>query len=1232
MMMMGDAMHLMQPILMDDDGDAGERNKIMMGESMLPGGGTSSAFTTATSSSSSFAGSSLPPPPPPPPQHPEMNIPEKVVRRQQQQQQKQRGKSEKPRTEHARILSMRDFSTSSRTGVSSAAVAKKNEKDNTQFEDEAELAILKALNGLNLRQSVIHHDEKSKRSLTPVEDDDDDDDDDGSSDNAEEEFPVAQVMSDPLTHRKDVSALTTVGFDASPKPPNNSRKLGENIFEDSAWTEEYDAAGRIDGTLPEEGVRLNPLGVPGGEVTSIAEGGGAAAAARPPLHPLPSTKNGNASQKTSNSISKRSVAKEDSKRAAAKEDGGSTTAPSRLKGDLNHVPVPNTAKDPTKNTGLRHRRNKTIAVKDMAEEMAQIAALHSVGGGMAHNGSNVMPNGGDAQQHRRGRTGMALQRDRDGGIGNLLAGLDILVQQEDGSKDADLGDKSAATGADAVGQAHGGNDGIGGDEDEETGYATDANATDRKSKHGKFRRHQTRSETLYHLRMWYRDLIRPKLSAFIKGATHTIIFIIVPLLSVAFILFYALGNPMAGGRTDVDDDLGLTENASWSWWVVFLVRQAFLLSCVKAGEVISIDILALRTPLFLKTIGSFPTLMIAQARGWPYVLTFWCIADFCFLFGNHQFARHWLHWQYWLDVFNEENPAGNFLQSSFYMRLLLSGLFVGVATSLKRLWIATYLGKRSYAHYGPELEIILAKMLLVSQIAHLARQLESQVAIHHVASGFAYTIRDGELALPGLTTDSEDEINPSITRSQSAHSSNSKSHRQGESSQNGFGQSLLDAGIGGKLVISLSRPRLDESPHKSSKKLLDSSAKLEIMLLLEEWEEPDIRTNAASKASIKDILQFRQAVSLMDDTFPFTPAFGPAKTRAMCVDSCEKLFHRLLGPDNTSPRLPFETISEIAYDFDHRLIRDKVKALIKLFRPDRKGFLTKLDFVSSIDDVYKDLRLFRASLANSSSIDNSLALIINIVFFLVAIIVILLIMGFKTWEPILSFSAFFFSFSFMFGPASSKYFEGILLIFIRRPYDIGDKIALSDPQQDTSTSGSSTWFVEKVSLFTTTVRFATTNEVATYSNGSLARLRIINAKRSPKAIVYVYMKFGSDVSYQMIKVYQTAIENFVKSRPREWAQLNGFRATRVEMELNYIEYVIAATHREMWQNVGPILQSKADLASFSLEVSKKLNLRYQNPPKPILLSLTKEKKASAQQPDGGNSEIQQVANMFGGSG
>jgi small-conductance mechanosensitive channel len=334
---------------------------------------------------------------------------------------------------------------------------------------------------------------------------------------------------------------------------------------------------------------------------------------------------------------------------------------------------------------------------------------------------------------------------------------------------------------------------------------------------------------------------------------------------------------------------------------------------------------------------------------------------------------------------------------------------------------------------------------------------------------------------------------------------------------------------------------------------------------------------------------------------------------------------------NTAQKLPFETLSELAEGKDGELMRDKVKALIRLFRPDRKGFLTKLDFITSVDQVYRELRLYRANLSNSQQIDTSFHGLINILHYFVVILIVLIIMGFNNWESLLSMTTFFFSFSFMFGPASSKYFEGILMIFVRRPYEIGDKVAISDPEVDTNASGSSTWFVEKVSLYSTTVRFATTNEVATYSNGSLARLRIINAKRSPKAIVYVYNKFGSDVPYRLIQVFKASVENFVKARPREWAQLNGFRATRVNLEFNFIEYVIVLTHRELWQNIGPILQSKADLASFSLEVSKKLNLRYEQPPKPIHLSLDErhyDLDRMSVDLDSASSGLQQVREMF----
>jgi hypothetical protein len=45
------------------------------------------------------------------------------------------------------------------------------------------------------------------------------------------------------------------------------------------------------------------------------------------------------------------------------------------------------------------------------------------------------------------------------------------------------------------------------------------------------------------------------------------------------------------------------------------------------------------------------------------------------------------------------------------------------------------------------------------------------------------------------------------------------------------------------------------------------------------------------------------------------------------------------------------------------------------------------------------------------------------------------------------------AFAFMIGAASSKYFEGLLFILVRRPFSIGDGIALSGVNEQTSSTG-----------------------------------------------------------------------------------------------------------------------------------------------------------------------------------
>ena len=85
----------------------------------------------------------------------------------------------------------------------------------------------------------------------------------------------------------------------------------------------------------------------------------------------------------------------------------------------------------------------------------------------------------------------------------------------------------------------------------------------------------------------------------------------------------------------------------------------------------------------------------------------------------------------------------------------------------------------------------------------------------------------------------------------------------------------------------------------------------------------------------------------------------------MCVQSSQEVYDRLMLSVNGFPELSFSILSVLAINAKGEFKDAKIKSLIRLFRPDRQGNVGRLDFVKSIDTVYKQLRLLRASIANS---------------------------------------------------------------------------------------------------------------------------------------------------------------------------------------------------------------------------------------------------------------------------
>lgn len=173
-------------------------------------------------------------------------------------------------------------------------------------------------------------------------------------------------------------------------------------------------------------------------------------------------------------------------------------------------------------------------------------------------------------------------------------------------------------------------------------------------------------------------------------------------------------------------------------------------------------------------------------------------------------------------------------------------------------------------------------------------------------------------------------------------------------------------------------------------------------------------------------------------------------------------------------------------------------------------------------------------------------------------------------------------------------------MLLRRPYDIGDRINIGEPaSRSDSCGGDSSWVVEKVDLYTTTARLGTTREMATFSNGSLANMRIMNLNRSDKPNVFLHLKFSMDSTLEQRLAFKRRITTFIKERPRQWSKVVDFRSNRVETDLGYVEYTLILQHRERWQNVSAILASRGEVFNHAVELQKELNMKYSAPHVPV---------------------------------
>mmetsp|Transcript_17151 Transcript_17151/g.41621 ORF Transcript_17151/g.41621 Transcript_17151/m.41621 type:complete len:1437 (-) Transcript_17151:162-4472(-) len=680
-------------------------------------------------------------------------------------------------------------------------------------------------------------------------------------------------------------------------------------------------------------------------------------------------------------------------------------------------------------------------------------------------------------------------------------------------------------------------------------------------------------------------------------------------IGIAAVLFYLFGNPPTG-IVDLESSKAFNgtkyvsvegktidpyARASYSWWALFaFARLPVTFALAKTIELVLIDFMILDRRWVASCIGPTLTLLIVQSKGWPSTLFFWSICNLCLLYGDSRFVAHWGYWQDYVGLFNESNPSGAIPSNDMNLRIQLIALVVSLCVAIKRLLIGYQQGRNIYLYYVEDLTKIVTKILLISEVAILAARLEREIIHHGEASQGGENIVAKRASSSGI-----DVATKRMTDNMENDDSSFQEEDDDKASATGGSEptdrSYSDPSSRKKLLIS------DQEKNYATGRLTRSQ-KRRIERLLGNWDEPENEASLKESVSIGAILQFRTSLRKLDSPFPFSYSFGRAESRDRCIQASQDLYLRLLNY-SLDPTLHLNILGLVALERDGSLNVEKLRSLMKVFRPGRDGRLSLIDFVKSVDVVYKEMKMLRASVRSSQKIDHASERIFNVVFYAAIGCLVLYALGFDPLAIFVSLSTIVLAFSFMISRASSNYFEGLLFILYRRPYDIGDRIVVQPVDAATSDNGSTHWIVRDIDLFTTTCIYAYTNEVATLNNGSIANCRILNGARSLPSLNYVTLRFGIDVTFDQIEIFREGLALYVEQRPREWSKLWAVRAMQVQSDQGFVEYSVILEHVDNWQNLDGILYSRGQVRSFCHELAKQLQMRYVSPSLPVNLTI-----------------------------
>mmetsp|Transcript_3675 Transcript_3675/g.7531 ORF Transcript_3675/g.7531 Transcript_3675/m.7531 type:complete len:894 (-) Transcript_3675:382-3063(-) len=669
---------------------------------------------------------------------------------------------------------------------------------------------------------------------------------------------------------------------------------------------------------------------------------------------------------------------------------------------------------------------------------------------------------------------------------------------------------------------------------------------------------------------------------------HSALIVAIPLFIIAFVLFYVCGNPFTPDY--------IPGNVRFSWWLDFIGRQLLMLELARFSQTVLIDRLLLTTKSVTNVLGPWLTVYCIQSKGWPFILTAWGFWDLVLLEGNSKFKEHWFSFT-GLKIYSEANSGTFIIHSDYYLRILFCMIVAGIALSLKATLITIYFGRQMVARYKPRLQVIIDDIITITEVAELSIEADNIANAIGIEQGDSASVDPETNKVTKSASRREGSVCAtkwSDVKFQEEHLSSGDSESDELAS---LGENQSDDSSSKKIDLEFDTP--DHQLFRNQKfrgTSTGTSVRLGLKGMLDKWDEPFIKGEKSHDLSIADIMKFRQALSYMDLDYPFSEAFGPASTRNEMLISADVVYRRLMKLCPDSPTLNVSIFDYLLpeHEGDNESKRRRLK---NKFHPDSEGGIPHVTFIQACDTLYRELRLFRASVGTSSVIDTVLESIIDPIFLFCLTTIILVILEFNPMAMLVPISSLLLAGSFAFGSSCAKAFEGIILIVGRRPYGIGDRIVIQDSAGAPVPEMNMSWIVEDISLLRTTLRFGATNEIAQVSNGSIANARITNCHRSEKAIVSILLHFHMSVheGSKTIEMFREGVNEYVRGNQNNWDSIIYFRCESIDPNNEEVVYRLSVRSIHSWQVSTRVYRNRGGLQRFCTALSFKLNINYDSP-------------------------------------